>query len=30
VIGILGPLRQDYDQHIAMIKFATEHLNNLE
>jgi len=30
VIGILGPIRQDYDQHIAMIRFATKQLNSLE
>lgn len=29
VIGILGPLRQDYDEHIAMIRYATDQLDKL-
>ncbi len=27
LIGILGPLRQNYDEHVAMIRFATDELN---
>ena len=30
VIGILGPLRQNYDEHMAMLRFATNQLNNLD
>jgi len=27
VIGILGPMRQDYDEHVAMIRYTRDELN---
>ena len=29
LIGILGPLRQDYNEHVAMLKFTTEELKHV-
>jgi transcriptional regulator of heat shock response len=29
LIGILGPLRQDYNEHVAMLKFTAEELNRM-
>ncbi len=29
LIGILGPLRQNYDEHVAMIRYAAEQLNDV-
>jgi heat-inducible transcriptional repressor len=29
LIGILGPMRQDYNEHIALLKFTTDHLNKI-
>lgn len=27
IIGVLGPMRQDYDEHVAMVKYAQKLLN---